>query len=89
MTMNETDGKFSIKNGVISGKLCEADQSGKTYKDRLIIQSRFTCDTVKKEFCEVNTKGVVVNKAKFEPMFQVDDQLVNPTKRYEFVIMRN
>ena len=87
MTVNENDGNFSVKNGVVSGKLWEADQSGK-FKDRHMQRGKYCCDTVKKEFGKINDKGVL-NTATLQPMFQVDDQLVNPAKRFEFVIMRN
>ena len=87
LTRNDDDGGFSIKNGVVKGKLWEADQSG-TFKDRHILRSKYICDTVKKEFGEITSKGVL-NPATLQPMFQVDGQLVNPAKRFEFVIMRN
>ena len=87
MTRNDDDGGFSIKNGVVTGKLWEADQSGK-FKERHIMRGKYCCDTVKKEFGEFSSKGVL-NTATLQPMFQVDGQLVNPAKRFEFVIMRS
>ena len=87
MTRNDEDGGFSIKNGVVTGKLWEADQSGK-FKERHMLRGKYCCDTVKKEFGEITSKGEL-HKAAFQPMFQVDDQLINPAKRFEFVIMRN
>ena len=53
-----------------------------------MMRSKFCCDTVKKEFGKIDSKGSV-EKSKLKPMFQVDDQIVNPEKRYEFIIMKD
>ena len=71
------------------GCLYEADQTGK-FKSRRIMQGRYLCDTIKKEFSELSTsKNNEYIKADLSPMLQVDDEIVNPKVKSAFVIQRN
>ena len=52
------------------------------------MKATYCCDTVKKEFGMVNSKGLIM-KSDLQNMFQVDDQIRNPVKKFEFVIERH
>ena len=80
-------GEFSIRHGVVQGSLYEADQTGQ-FQQRRVMKATYCCDTVKKEFGMVNSKGLIM-KSDLQNMFQVDDQIRNPVKKFEFVIERH